>query len=372
MPAPEPGADASPASAGTVPTTVTFGAPPRDWWHDVPTEASLRVVPLLRVPRDGADGADGAIVVGQVHLRLKDGGLTARAYVTGAWVRSGADWQPMPDDGRPGLASAMAAAGFPLPAGGAAEAPGDPTAVVAVLAKTVAEESRGAVADLRDLRYRAESSLAEQLRPDHRDTVLPTLATLLELGVICGRAADEARETVREGLWAWLTDPDAYQAYRASQDSTLLTGHAPADHATRPWMRAHDAAVRQCRAMEEQLGAETGVIAGLLDAAATVASARESESQQLFNTLVGVAALGLGLPALVLSLYGADRLVPLTSLRQALALLPIALAAAVAGVVAVRRLPTGRTHTHVLGTTLVVLALMLLLVVAGVLAPGAS
>ena len=100
------------------------------------------------------------------------------------------------------------------------------------------------------------------------------------------------------------------------------------------------------------------------------ASAREPESQQLFSTLVGVAAVGLGLPALVLSLYGASRLVPLTSVRQAVALLPIAIAAALAGGLAVRQLPAHSKRT--IEVVLVVVALMLLLVFAGGVAPGAS
>ncbi len=337
-----------------------------EWSGRVPPDGAFRAVPLLLVLGDPAD----LVVVGRVHVRQDGPDVTVDAVIDGVWVTVDGGWEPAgpaePRDVDVRIQRALREVRVDAPA----EVLADPQGAVARFAKSLAEGSRGAVARLRALRYAVESGLADQLRPGRRDSVLPALATLLELGVMSGRAADQAREAVREGLWVWLTDPEAYHSYRVTQDPTILSGHAPADHATRPWMRTHDATVRQCRAMEEQLTAEADVISSLLDAAATVASARESESQQLFNTLVGVAAVGLGLPALVLSLYGADQLVPLTSLRQVLALLPIALAAGLAGVVAVRQLPAGSTRKHVAGTVLVVLALLLFLVFAGVVAPG--
>lgn len=341
--------------------------PPAEGWGQVADGGALRAVPLLRVLGGPAD----LVVVGQVHVVVADGTLALDAFVEGVWVAAGGGWEPRAPGDVPDLDERLART-LPAAEDAPAEVLADAQTAATWFGKAVAERSRGSVGRLRELRYAVESSLADQLRPGRRESVLPTLATLLELGVVCGRAADQAREAVREGLWVWRTDDEAYHAYRTAQDPTILGGHTPADHTTRPWMRAHDAAVRQCRAMDEQLTAEAGIIAGLLDAAATVASARESESQQLFNTFVGVAAVGLGLPALVLSLYGADSLVPLSSFRQGVALVPIALAAILAGVLAVHGLPTRRTRSHIVGTALVVVALMLLLVLAGMVAPAVT
>lgn len=139
---------------------------------------------------------------------------------------------------------------------------------------------------------------------------------LFELSIVTNRARDEARAAAREGFWLWLTDIEAYQRHRSTLDPTLLNGHQPADLDTRPWMRTHDAGVRHCLAMDQQLSDEAALIAGMLDAASTVAVARESESQETLNALMAVAALGLGIPALVLAYYGADRLLPLNDWRR--------------------------------------------------------
>jgi hypothetical protein len=195
---------------------------------------------------------------------------------------------------------------------------------------------------------------------------------LFELSIVTNRARDEARAAAREGFWLWLTDIEAYQRHRSTLDPTLLNGHQPADLDTRPWMRTHDAGVRHCLAMDQQLSDEAALIAGMLDAASTVAVARESESQETLNALMAVAALGLGIPALVLAYYGADRLMPLNDWRRAVAMLPIVLAAVGAGFLAQHRLPAQQANRRQkMWVVLSVLSLIDLLALAGILAPAA-
>jgi len=71
----------------------------------------------------------------------------------------------------------------------------------------LAELSRDAVASVREIRYDLEHRLAHfssKGLPTSSNT--PIVASLLQLNIICGRAADEAREAVREGLWLHLSD----------------------------------------------------------------------------------------------------------------------------------------------------------------------
>jgi peptidoglycan/LPS O-acetylase OafA/YrhL len=122
--------------------------------------------------------------------------------------------------------------------------------------------------------------------------------------------------------------------------------------------------------MDRQLSEEAALIAGMLDAASTMAAAREGEAQETFNALTAVAALGLGIPALVLAYYGADRLLPLNDWRRAGAMLPIALAAVAAGLLAQRRLPARHVNRRQkLQVVLSVASLIVLLALAGLLAP---
>jgi hypothetical protein len=324
---------------------------------------AFRAAPLLRVL--GSPG-QRLVVVGLVQLAIADRRVVLEALVQGVWAED-QGWRPVPD--APGLEERLApglmSTAHRLPAD-------DDQTVAAVIAKALAEASRDAVSALREIRYEIETAIAASLRRDVSDSTLPTLAALFELGVAGNRARDYARATARSGFWVWVTDDEAYQRYRRAQDPTIVNPHEPADASTRPWMRTHDAGVRQCTAMENQLTEEAAVIAGLLDAAATMAAAREAEAQETFNTLVAVAALGLGLPALVLTLYGTDTLVPMRTWQKALAMLPIALAAVVAGGVAAHRLPFGTARERLRLTALMVLALLVLLIIAGFMAPAAT
>jgi hypothetical protein len=241
----------------------------------------------------------------------------------------------------------------------------------AFIAKFLAEESRNAVADAREVRYALETQLAEtSARSNVLGSQASIVSALLHLSIVLGRSAENAREAEREGLWVFLTDSEAYHSYRHLQDALILNGSVPATEHTRSWMRLHDQAIRQCSRMREQLDAETVYVHGLLAAAASVSSSREADGQTSFNTLAAVASLGLGIPALVLSLYGADRLLPLDTLPRQFAFLPVAAGLVFAAGLAVRRSPSGKLRrVWLVGSGVALAALLGLLVVAGLIAP---
>ena len=244
--------------------------------------------------------------------------------------------------------------------------------LAADLAKGLAERSRNAAADLREIRYALELELAEtSTRTTAHGSQASVVSALLQLGIICGRAADSTREAVREGLWVHLTDSPAYHAHRVLLNPAIVTHLAPATVLTRPWMRLHDAAIRQCTELGSQLTAESVAVHALLSAAASVSSSREADAQTSFNTLDAVASLGLGIPALVLALYGADRLLPLDTLPRQLAFLPVAAGLVFATVLAMRRSPRGEhRRVWIVGAAATLTALLGLLVIAGVIAPS--
>lgn len=238
-------------------------------------------------------------------------------------------------------------------------------------AKVVCEASRNAVRHLRELRYELEDRLAgSSATTAGAQEHTAVVSALLQLNIVCGRAADQAREASREGLWVWLTDPDAYQAYRRGQDPTLINEHEPATHQTRSWMRTHDAAVRQCQTAKRQLDHEHAAILALLSSAASLAVAREADAQSRFNLLVALLSLGLGVPTLVLALYSTDRILPLASGRKVIAFAPVALCLVVAAGLAIWRAPTGDTRTTWWVSAGAVLVVLLMLVVGGLIVPS--
>lgn len=86
--------------------------------------------------------------------------------------------------------------------------------------------------------------------------------------------------------------------------------------------------------------------------------------------MLAAAAAGLGLPALILSLYGADDYLPFTWDKAWRALAPIAGAVALAAGVILHRMP-GRTSAKQYLAALGLLAgLIAMLLVAGFLAPA--
>lgn len=73
--------------------------------------------------------------------------------------------------------------------------------------KALTELPRNDVAQVREIQYDLEHRLAQFSSKGHpTSSNTPIVASLMELNIICGRAADEVREAVREGPWFHLSD----------------------------------------------------------------------------------------------------------------------------------------------------------------------
>jgi len=184
------------------------------------------------------------------------------------------------------------------------------------IAKGLSEQSNLSVSTLRSLRYRAERSLGRRLRGTGSDD-LDVLADVVELGIAANRARDFGREAAREGLWLWRTDKDAYHAHRRQADPSLPARDSATDGLAREWIATYDAGVRHCREMVSTLGDEVEQFHRLLEAGSTISVARDAKAQEHFNFVATVGAVVLGLPSLVLAVYGADGAAKLSRLTWA-------------------------------------------------------
>ena len=77
-------------------------------------------------------------------------------------------------------------------------------------------------------------------------------------------------------------------------------------------------------------------------------------------------SLGLGVPALVLVLYGAQLILPLDTVRQQIAFVPIALSLLVAAILALKYAPRGATRRVWIYAAVSVLIVLVCLVVGAV------
>lgn len=326
---------------------------------DVP---AFRAVPLLRVV--GEPGAR-TVVVGQARVAVGRS-VSVKVAVQASWREDGG-WAPVPLAEVPAdaLLSALQSPGHAVPAPGRTY--GSRQRAAAVVAKALAEGSRNAVADLRAVRYGLEQRLAEDLRTKSRRTGL--LSQIVEIALAVNRARDQAREAAREGLWLWLTDDEAYQQHRKAMDPTLVTTRGAADAATRPWMPMHDAGVRQCTGMEALLGEEARLLYDLLGGASTVEASREADAQETLNQLLTAAGVGLGLPALLLTLYGVEGLTPVQGFRGFLAVVFIAAVTLVAATLPSVLMTRSRRISRRIAIAAAGGGLVALLVLAGLAAP---
>ncbi|HUQ56135.1 hypothetical protein [Lentzea sp.] len=269
-------------------------------------------VPFVRVTK----GEVRRLLVGQAHTDGKRLDVVVRA----AWREDGG-WHREPWQGDD-VAELLQ---HP-----AHEVPDDDTRL-SVIAKAVAESSRNAVAELRGLRYEMERQVADLLAQRRNTALRLVMAQLIELSIAFSRARDQARDTLRE-----VRDPGV---------------------------------TRHCRAVDVELGEEISLLQSLLSSVSTFAVAQEGEAQQRFNMLAAAAAAGLGLPALILSLYGADDYLPFTWDRAWRALAPIAGTVALAAVIILHRMPGRTTAKHYLAALGLIAGLTGVLLVAGFLAP---
>ena len=173
------------------------------------------------------------------------------------------------------------------------------------LAKGVAEHSRNAVAGIREFRLQVETALGQGLRRRESRQQDPTLGDLVELVLATNRAREQAREAVREGMWAWRTAPAEYHAQRRLMDSTLPSRSGERLARRRKWMITLDAGVRRCRELERLLGEEIEHSETLMRLVSTVAASRDAQAQETFNLVAAIGGIGgiaIGLTALLLSL----------------------------------------------------------------------
>ncbi len=207
----------------------------------------------------------------------------------------------------------------------------DGSAKAEIISKAVAEGSRNTVAELRGLRYEMERQVADLLAQRRNTALRLVMAQLVELSIAFSRARDQARDALRE-------------------------------------VRA-PGVVRHCEAMDVELGEEITRLQSLLSSVSTFAVAQEGEAQQRFNMLAAAAAAGLGLPALILSLYGADAYLPFTWDKAWRALAPIAFALTLAAGIILNRMPGRTTAKYYLSALGLIAGLIGVLLAAGFLAP---
>jgi hypothetical protein len=345
--------------------------------HDVLLGASdaFRAIPLLAALK--ADG-DRLIAVGQTRVVTRRNALPrVTVVVRRLWQASVQEsvygdplavahavghWRVIPHhDQLDRLLTAWVKSAIGSPSG---DADGAATSV----AKDLAERSRDTVAVLRSFRYGLEEMLARTLRGGSTNNLELVLADIIELSTVCNRAGDEAREAVREGMWTWRTDPAAYHAHRRMLDGSLPALRGDHRGRRRPWFATLDAGVRQCEGMARLIGEETPLLHSLLNAASTIAVTRDARAQETFNFVATVGGVLFGMPALILALYSATSVLPLTK-ANVIVFAPLAAAGMLASALAAF-LPgskgRGRARRFAAAGA-AMLIILLLLIVAGTL-----
>ncbi|TDC92638.1 hypothetical protein E1161_13070 [Saccharopolyspora aridisoli] len=314
---------------------------------------AFRVAPLLRLI--GARGAR-KLIVGRIRIAVTTEASPQVTVVLSAVWSERDGWTQVRDvlaHADDALAASLADPAHPVR--------GDEQTVAAILAKAIAESSHNELTRIRAVRYELERRLADQLASRRSESMRPLLAEAIELSIAFNRARDQARAVIRDGLWLWLCDEEAYQRSRV----------APAPGPDAPTsVRMHHNALRHCESMSTLLEEETSRLHSLLDSLSTVSVAQDAEAQQNFNLFAAATAAGLGLPALILSFYGAQSFLPLNTVDRAWrALIPIGVTTLVAVVIALYRMPRRARPTHYVVGALFVVALVGVLGVAGALAP---
>lgn len=269
--------------------------------HVDPGSARFAAAPLLSVHR-----LDDEVLVlnGRCHVTVPETGPTEiTVLVHELWVGQvvAAPAEPLTSlvstDDHPALTAAVRAALSGVPAAD----PGSPEARAVLVAKCVAEHGRNTVESLRGLRYEAERHLANSISDAAYDPL--ALPALIELGIAAGRARDLARKAAREGMWVYHFDAAAYHAQRRRLDPSLPPRGGDDD--LPPWFATYDAGVRQCRMMADDLTEELEQLHRLVHASSSISAARDVRAQEQFNFVATIGAVVLGLPALVLAVYGA-------------------------------------------------------------------
>ncbi|MEV6229516.1 hypothetical protein AB0L88_16780 [Saccharopolyspora shandongensis] len=313
--------------------------------------AAYRAAPLLRLI---GERGSRKLITGRMRIAVRpDSAPSVTILVTALW--SERDRWTQVQDVRSQLDDALGAS-LTEPAH---PVHGDEQDVAAILAKAVAESSHNEVTKVRALRYELERRLADQLANRKQEPMRRLLAEVIELSIAFNRARDEARAAIRDDLWR--RDESAPRHGETAE---------PPGPETPVLDRMHYNAIRHCRSMSSLLEEETARLHSLQDSMSTISVAQDAEAQQNFNLFAAAAAAGLGLPALILSFYGAQTYLPLTSFdRAARALLPVGLTALVAVMIVLRQMPWRARFRHYAGGFTLVVCVLGVLWVAGALAP---
>lgn len=344
-------------------------------------ETEYRLAPLFAVltPRPPKqetrdNQATTVVVVGHTHVCVTAGVTKLRVAVTRAWLgpqagpgqRSGV-WHAG-GESDPRLLEALRDYWGQNPH----TLPATPRARATTAAKALAENSRNSVSQLRECRYEVERRFGLHLRRELDEDLELVLADVVELLAIVGRARDVARSCVREGLRYWVNDEDMYHAQRGLMDSSLPSRGGREAVEEDPTFSDYDAAVRQCRALDQELSDESEVLRGVLAAGSTIAVTRGAQAQEKFTVLATVSAVALGLPALVLALYGASDYLPFDqqiSVASYRLLYPVLAAGLLAAGLAASLPGRGSRQWRFARTLMGVLVVFVLLAIAGQYGP---
>ena len=202
-----------------------------------------------------------------------------------------------------------------------------------MIAKAIAESSRNEAYTVRELRYELERTIGASLRRLRTQELESVLADVVELTVAVSRAREGATEDRRGGLNSWRSAPAAYHAQRRLQDPTLPRRPGARKARRLSWFPILDAGVRQCEAMDRLLAEESTLLHQLLDAAASVSVARDAQAQETFTLVATGGGVLIGIPALIIALYGATSVLPINT-SNLVVLLPVAAAGLLAALLA--------------------------------------
>jgi hypothetical protein len=290
-------------------------------------DGTLRVLPLLAIIEGGSSRY---VFVGTTAIFVQEGKVTDLRVWLDEEAESndkGTLRECMPDDSQLDLLKIRLKARI-KDFTKSASSSGENEECAARVSKRFAEDSLDALSKLRELRY----DLERQLIDPPRGLTSGIVTSLTLLSIIIGKCTEQARRSVREGLWLWIAESDVYHAYRRHRDPQILRQDKASDFVFPDWTEHHDAAIRHCQSLEEQLREESQYVRSLLAAASSISSASEADAQARLNWIVAAVSIAVGVPGLVFSLYGANNLEELKDWSAGLwpytALLPGSLAVA--------------------------------------------
>ncbi|MYM20701.1 hypothetical protein GSY69_12215 [Brevibacterium sp. 5221] len=187
---------------------------------------------------------------------------------------------------------------------------------------------------------------------------------------IASQTRDLTSDSRREGFNAWKIDSNLYHFYRRHRDPSIVYNKkelAPPDPSL---MQLYDSAIRHMEGLENLCTEEIAAVEATLSTAAGDAVNNEAQTQSIFNTVLSVAAIILGIPALFLAFYSAGNIVPLRTSQQLVAFSPVGISIVLAGIILVwKRKFISKTLLAL--ASLVILGLAVAMLIFAIIAPAA-